>query len=321
MVTTMTSATDRTAWLAGCIPDLPTPFDDRDRIDLAAFAQLCERQIAAGSTAIVVGETAGEMATLTLDEHDALVRAAVRTARKRVRVIAGAGSNSTSQAVELTRRSDAAGADAIMSVVPYYNKPMQSGISAHFKAVADCTELPVILHDIPQRTMRGLADDTLLQLAAAPQFIGLRDGSGDVTRPLRLRSRLRPGFRLLSGDDATAAAFIAQGGDGSISMTAAVVPELCRKIDTLRGHADLRGAQAMAGQLCRLNAALTTDGTPAALKHALGLLGRMSPRVRLPMVEPDATAQAAIAEALAAIRQDIEACVSENRLRRELRAL
>ncbi|HEY8334203.1 MAG TPA: 4-hydroxy-tetrahydrodipicolinate synthase [Tardiphaga sp.] len=317
----MTSATDRTAWLAGCIPDLPTPFDDRDRIDLAAFAQLCERQIAAGCSAIVVGETAGEMATLTPDEHGAIVRTAVRAARGRVRVIAGAGSNSTGQAVALTRRSDAAGADAVLSVVPYYNKPMQSGIAAHFKAVADCTELPVILHDIPQRTMRGLADDTLLQLATSPQFIGLRDGSGDVTRPLRLRSRLRPGFRLLSGDDATAAAFMAEGGDGTISMTAAVVPELCRKIDDLRGHADLRSAQAMAGQLCRLNAALATDGTPAALKHALGLLGRMSPRVRLPMVEPDATAKAAIAEAVAAIREDIEECVAETRLRLELRAL
>ncbi|WP_445489381.1 4-hydroxy-tetrahydrodipicolinate synthase [Rhodopseudomonas sp. RCAM05734] len=321
MVKTMTGANDRTAWLTGWIPDLPTPFDDRDRIDVAAFAQLCERQIAAGCSALVVGETAGEMATLTPDEHDALVRAAVRTARKRVRVIAGAGSNSTSQAVELTRRSDAAGADAVMSVVPYYNKPMQSGIAAHFAAVADCTELPVILHDIPQRTVRGLADDTLLQLAAIPQFIGLRDGSGDVTRPLRLRSRLRPGFRLLSGDDATAAAFIAQGGDGCISMTATVVPELYRKLDALRGHADLRGAQAMAAQLCRLNAALATDGTPAALKHALELLGRMSPRVRLPMVEPDAAAQAAIAEAIAAIQKDIDACVSESRLRRELRAL
>jgi 4-hydroxy-tetrahydrodipicolinate synthase len=317
----MISAIDRAAWLKGCIPDLPTPFDHGDRIDFAAFAQLCERQIAAGCNALVVGETAGEMATLTPDEHDALVRAAVRTARGRIRVIAGAGSNSTSQAIELTRRSDAAGADAVMSVVPYYNKPMQSGIAAHFEAVVDCTELPVILHDIPQRTVRGLADDTLLQLAAIPQFIGLRDGSGDITRPLRLRARLRPDFRLLSGDDATAAAFIAQGGDGYISMTAAVVPELYRKIDALRGHADPRGAQAMAGQLCRLNAALAIDGTPAALKHALGLLSRLSPRVRLPMVEPDATARAAIAQAIAAIQSDIDTCVSESLLRRELRAL
>ena len=317
----MTSVTHSTAWLAGCIPDLPTPFDDRDGIDLATFARLCERQIAAGCSAFVVGETAGEMATLTLDEHDALVRAAVRTARGRVRVIVGAGSNSTSQAIELTRHSDAAGADAIMSVVPYYNKPMQAGIAAHFVAVADCTELPIILHDIPQRTVRGLADDTLLQLAGSPQFIGLRDGSGDITRPLRLRAALRPGFCLLSGDDATAAGFVAQGGDGHISMTASVVPELCRKIDELRGNADLRSAQTLAGQLCRLNAALAQDGTPAALKHALGLLGQMSPRVRLPMVEPDAAARIAITAAIAAIYQDIEACVSETRLRLELKAL
>jgi 4-hydroxy-tetrahydrodipicolinate synthase len=318
---TMTSAILRSAWLSGRIPDLPTPFDHRDRIDLAAFARLCERQIAAGCSALVVGETAGEMATLTLDEHDALVRAAVRTARGRIHVIAGAGSNSTSQAVELTRRSDRAGADAILSVVPYYNKPMQAGIAAHIAAVADCTELPVILHDIPQRTMRALADDTLLHLAQSPQIIGLRDSSGDITRPLRLRNALRPGFRLLSGDDATAAGFMAQGGDGCISMTTAAVPELCRKLEDLRGHADLRDAQAMAQRLFRLTAALGQDGTPAALKYALGLLGQISSRVRLPMVEPDASAKAAIADALAGIRQDIEACVSESRLRLELSTL
>jgi 4-hydroxy-tetrahydrodipicolinate synthase len=321
MVTTMSTAVHRTAWLAGCIPDLPTPFDDQDGIDLAAFAQLCERQIAASCSAIVVGETAGEMATLTLEEHDGLVRAAVQAARGRVRVIAGAGSNSTSQAIELTRRSDAAGADAVMSVVPYYNKPMQSGIAAHFAAIADCTKLPVILHDVPQRTVRGLADDTLLQLAASPQFIGLRDGSGDITRPLRLREALRPGFRLLSGDDATAAGFVAQGGEGHISMTASVVPELCQTIYDSRRHADLRNAQTMAGQLRGLNAALTQDGTPAGLKHALGLLGQMSPRVRLPMVEPDAAAKTAIAGAIAEIQQEIQACASETRLRLELKAL
>ena len=318
---TMRCAIHRTAWLTGCIPDLPTPFDDRDGIDFAAFARLCERQIAAGCSAIVVGETAGEMATLTLNEHDALVRAAVRSARGRVRVIAGAGSNCTSQAIELTRRSDAAGADAILSVVPYYNKPTQSGISAHFAAIADCTELPIILHDIPQRTMRGLADDTLLELAASPQFVGLRDGGGDNTRPLRLKPHLRSGFRLLAGDDATAAGFAAQGGDGYISMTAAVAPELCRKLDDLRGHADLRCAQAMAVVLYRLNAALAQDGTPAAPKHALSLMGQMSAQTRLPMVEPDATAKAAIAEAIAAIGQDLQRCQSEDRLRLELRQL
>src|SRR5450755_4061940 len=214
----MTSLANPATWLAGYIPDLPTPFDEDGGLDLAAFTKLCERQVQAGVSAIVVGETAGEASTLTPAEHDSIVRAAVEIARGRVRVIAGAGSNSTSQAIELTRRAETAGADAVLTVVPYYNKPMQAGIHAHFSAIAEATALPIILHDIPSRTMRELADDTLTRLAQSKRFIGLRDGSGDVARPARLRSRLPPGFRLLSGHDATALAFLAAGGEGCISM-------------------------------------------------------------------------------------------------------
>src|SRR6202011_472813 len=213
----MTSVANRATWVAGYIPDLPTPFDDNDGIDLTAFAKLCERQIGAGVTAIVAGETAGETSTLTPAEHETIVRAAVEIARGRVRVIAGSGSNSTSQAIELTRRAEAAGADAVLSVVPYYNKPMQAGIYAHFRAVAASTALPIILHDIPSRTIRELSDDTLVRLAESRQFIGLRDGTGDIARPVRVQSLLPPGFRMLSGDDATALAFVANGGDGCIS--------------------------------------------------------------------------------------------------------
>ena len=150
----MTVLAQPATWLTGYIPDLPTPFDEADRIDLAAFARLCERQIEAGVSAIVVGETTGEASTLTPAEHDCIVRAAVGIARGRACVIAGAGSNSTSQAIELTRCAQAAGVDAVLSVVPYYNKPMQAGIQAHFQAIAGSTTLPIILHDIPSRTVR-----------------------------------------------------------------------------------------------------------------------------------------------------------------------
>src|SRR6202166_1236356 len=183
----MTHPAHPALWLSGYIPALPTPSDEADNLDLAAFARLCERQIEAGASAIVVGETAGEAATLTPAEHDRIIRTAVETARGRVRVIAGAGSNSTHQAIELTRRAEAAGASAVLSVVPYYNKPMQAGIQAHFRAIADSTTLPVILHDIPSRTVRELYDDTLLLLAESRQFIGLRDATCDITRPMRLR--------------------------------------------------------------------------------------------------------------------------------------
>jgi 4-hydroxy-tetrahydrodipicolinate synthase len=309
-----------TLWLAGTFADLPTPFDDNDGIDFAAFERLCEIQIEAGAKAIVVAETAGEASTLSLAEHAAIVRAAVKAARDRVRVIAGAGSNATSHAIELTRLAEAAGADAILSVVPYYNKPMQTGLLAHFTAIADCTELPLILHDIPSRTVRGLADDTLVRLAESAQIIGLKDASGDVTRPLRLRSLLPPEFRLLSGDDMTASAFLLHGGDGCISLMAAVVPELCHELTTSCKHGRLRTALTIAERLAPLSAALSRD-TPAALKYALRLLGLMSPRVRLPMLELADAEKAEIARAIAVIGDETEIREAERRLQLELSRL
>jgi 4-hydroxy-tetrahydrodipicolinate synthase len=298
-------------WLAGYIPDLPTPFDEDDRIDLTAFAKLCERQIEAGVSAIVVGETAGEASTLTPAEHDTIVRTAVEISRGRVCVIAGAGSNSTSQAIELTRRAEAAGADAVLSVVPYYNRPMQAGIHAHFRAIADSTALPIMLHDIPSRTNRELSDDTLARLAESKQFIGLRDGTGDIARPPRLRSLLPSGFRLLSGDDATALAFIANGGDGCISQISNVAPELCRVIFSSCRQGRLQSARYLQSRLAPLTASLSRE-SPAALKYALCLLGFMSPGTRLPMVELADAAKAEVASAIAAIGDEDIACPSES---------
>jgi 4-hydroxy-tetrahydrodipicolinate synthase len=307
----MTSPAYPATWLAGYIPDLPTPFDDGGQLDLAAFARLCERQITAGVPAIVVGETTGEASTLAPAEHDSIVRTAVAVARGRVRVIAGAGSNSTSQAIELTRRAEADGADAVLSVVPYYNKPMQAGIEAHFRAIADNTALPIILHDIPSRTIRELSDDTLARLAKSGQFIGLRDGSGDITRPMRLRPRLPPAFRLLSGDDLTALAYLANGGDGCISTISNVAPDLCRVIFTSCREGRLQTAQYLQSRLAPLTAALVKE-SPAALKYALCLLGFMSPGTRLPIVQLDAAAKAEVAGAIAQIGDEDIACPSES---------
>jgi 4-hydroxy-tetrahydrodipicolinate synthase len=307
----MTHLVKPATWLAGYIPDLPTPFDDDDRIDLIALAKLCERQIEANVPAIVVGETAGEASTLTPAEHDAIVRTAVEIARGRVRVIAGAGSNSTTQAIEWTRRAEAAGADAVLSVVPYYNKPMQAGICAHFQAIADATALPVILHDIPSRTVRELSDDTLARLAQSRRFIGLRDGSGDVTRPMRLRSLLPAGFRLLSGDDASALAFVANGGDGCISMISNVAPGLCQAVYSNCRQGRLQSARYLFNRLARLTNCLTTE-SPAALKFALCLLGFMHPNTRLPIVELAESAKAEVASAIAEIGDEDLACPGDN---------
>jgi 4-hydroxy-tetrahydrodipicolinate synthase len=307
-------------WLAGYIPDLPTPFDESDAIDLTAFAKLCERQIEADVAAIVVGETAGEASTLTPVEHDTMVRTAIEIARGRVRVIAGAGSNSTSQAIELTRRAEAAGADAVLSVVPYYNKPMQAGIYAHFRAIAGSTTLPVILHDIPTRTIRELSDDTLARLAESGQFIGLRDGTGDLARPSRLRSLLPSGFRLLSGDDATALAFVANGGDGCVSVISNVAPGLCQAIFSSCRQERLQTARYLQNRLAPLTASLAKE-SPAALKYALCLLGFMSPNTRLPIVELADSAKREVASAIAEIGDEDLACPSESwrgaRLRRD----
>jgi 4-hydroxy-tetrahydrodipicolinate synthase len=299
-------------WLAGYIPDLPTPFDETGHLDPAAFARLCERQIEAGVSALVVGETAGEASTLTPVEHDRIIRAAVEIARGRVRIIAGAGSNSTSQAIELTRRAEAAGADAVLSVVPYYNKPMQAGIYAHFRAIAVSTSLPIILHDVPSRTIRELSDDTLARLAKSGQFVGLRDGTGDLTRPMRLRSLLPPGFRLLSGDDATALAFIANGGDGCISLVSNVAPDLCQTIFSSCRQGRLQSARYLQGRLAPLTAALIKE-SPAALKYALCLLGFMSPTTRLPIVELADAGQAEVASAITEIGDEDLACPIESR--------
>jgi 4-hydroxy-tetrahydrodipicolinate synthase len=307
----MTQTANAATRLAGYIPDLPTPFDESDRLDLAAFAGLCERQIAADVSAIVVGETAGEASTLTAGEHETIIRTAVEIARGRVRVIAGAGSNSTSQAIELTRRAEAAGADAVLSVVPYYTKPMQAGICAHFRAIAEQTTLPIILHDIPSRTMRELSDDTLVRLAESKQFIGLRDATGDLTRPIRLRPRLPHAFRLLSGDDATALAFMANGGDGCISMVSNVAPKLCHAIYSSCRQGRLQSARHLQSRLAPLAASLARE-CPAALKYALCLLGFMSPNTRLPIVELEDSAKVEVACAIAAVGGDL-ACPCESR--------
>jgi 4-hydroxy-tetrahydrodipicolinate synthase len=291
--------------LSGYAPALPTPFDADGNVDGAAFERFCDRQIADGATALVVCGTTGEAPTLGPAEHRKLISLAVNVARGRVPVIAGAGSNATAHAVELSKDADAAGADAILSVVPYYNKPIQAGLEAHFRAIAGATGLPVILYDVPSRTITGLADETIARLAEVPRIIGLKDATGDVTRPARLRRLVGSNFRLLSGDDATAPAFIAQGGDGCISVTSNVVPGLCRSL-FLRRRQGSR-AHPLAGPLAQLTAALFRETNPAPLKYALSLLGLMSAKVRLPLVEPTLETRREIKAALA----QVEECCSD----------
>jgi 4-hydroxy-tetrahydrodipicolinate synthase len=216
--------------LSGYAPALPTPFDAEETIDAPAFERLCDLQLAKGATALVVCGTTGEAPTLSPEEHRTIIRIAVSQARGRIPVIAGAGSNATAHAIELTRDAEAAGADAVLSVVPYYNKPTQPGLYAHFRAIAESTGLPVMLYDVPSRTACSLADETIARLGEIPNIIGLKDAAGDPTRPVRLRSLVGTNFRLLSGDDGLACAYLAHGGDGCISVTSNVVPGICRNM-------------------------------------------------------------------------------------------
>lgn len=298
-------------WLNGFITDLPTPFNDEDEVDHAAFARLCERQICAGASAILVADVAGETATLTLDERVALIRTAVAAARGRIRVIAGAGSNSTNGAIELARLADVAGADAVMSVVPYYNRPTQDGIEAHFRAIADATVLPVILHDAPARSARALSDDTVVRLMESPRFVALRDDTGDTARLLRLRPLLPTTFRLLTGTDAGALPYLVLGGDGCISAMANITPQLCRGMVVACRQGQMRYAATIMDMLAPLAGALPQDIISPAVKYALGLRGLAKPYVRLPLIELDSKECNKIIDALDHIRATPEPALSK----------
>ena len=206
--------------------------------------------------------------------------------------------------LELTKDAEAAGADAILSVVPYYNKPTQTGLYEHFRAIARSSGLPIILYDVPSRTVCGLADETIARLAEMPKIIGLKDATGDVTRPTRLRSLLGSDFRLLTGDDATALAFISQGGNGCISVTSNVAPGLCRNMFLACRQGQIASAQRWAIPVAKLTAVLFRETSPVPLKYALSLLGLMPPKVRLPLVELTAQTKTEVAAAIRQVCED-----------------
>ena len=285
--------------LTGYAPSVPTPFHRNGDIDHAALARLCTSLIRLNAHALVVCGTEGEAATLTRAEHIDVIRIAHSVARGRIPVIAGIGSNSTSAAIDLAHDAEIAGADALLAVVPYYNKPTQAGMLAHFQTIADATTLPVILHDVPSRCACGLADDTVVRLAEHKRIVGLVDSSGDIARVSRLRLRLGALFRLISGDDATAAAYITSGGNGCMSEIANVALGLCHDMYIACRHGQAGRAQRLNAVIAKLNAVLSKDGHPAPLKYALHLLGVMLPVMRLPLVEPTEQTKVEIATAIA----------------------
>lgn len=286
--------------LSGFTTFLPTPFDTNGSIDGAAFEQHCRRQVDCGACGLVVGGLTGEAPTLTPVEHRILIHLAVASTRGRVPIIASAGSNATSHAIELTRDAERLGADVILSVVPYYNKPSQAGMIAHFEAIARSTQLPIILHDNPARCAVGLSDATLAHLAQRDQFIGLLDSTGDVTRAARLRAMTRPGFQLLSGHDATALAYLSLGGNGCISAASNILPRVFRALVVAIRHGDAAEAQALAAPILKLASVLDQEPDPVIIKFILSLLHLMRSDVRLPLVCPSPALKASV---IAALRQ------------------
>jgi 4-hydroxy-tetrahydrodipicolinate synthase len=284
----------------GSIPALVTPFKNGG-IDRAAFADLVERQIAAGSAALVPVGTTGETSTLSTEEHKAVVSLCVEVAAGRVPVIAGAGSNATDEAIDLVAHAKAAGADAALVVCPYYNNPNQDGLYAHFKAINDAVALPLVLYNVPSRTVVDLKPETVAKLARLPNVVGIKDATGDMDRVSWHAALIGDAeqFVQLSGDDPSALGFLAMGGAGCISVTANVAPHLCAAMHLAFQDGDLESARAIERRLIALHRAMFCSPSPGPAKYALHWLGLCEPDVRLPLTGPDAAAQAMIEEAMA----------------------
>ena len=283
---------------SGSIAALVTPFR-AGALDEAAFASLVEWQIGAGTHGLVPCGTTGESPTLSHDEHKRVVELCIDKAAGRVPVIAGAGSNSTSEAVDFARHAAQAGADAILVVTPYYNKPDQRGLYRHFMDVrAAGGDLPVLLYNIPSRSVVDVSLDTLAQLHRQGAIAGVKDATGDMTRISESRTRLGERFNQISGNDDSALGFMAHGGHGCISVTANVAPEACAKFQQACLDGDFRRALEWQDRLAALHRALFLEPSPAPAKYALSLLGMCSDEVRLPLVAPSIAVRDAVREAM-----------------------
>ena len=284
----------------GSIPALITPFKN-GAIDRDAFSNLIERQIAGGSAALVPCGTTGESATLSHAEHKEVVELCIQVAAGRVPVIAGAGSNATREAIELIEHAKTVGADAALVICPYYNKPDQAGLEAHFQTINDAVSLPIVLYNVPARTASDLLPETVAKLAKLPNIIGIKDASNDLGR-VAMHAALTAGeqFTQLSGEDPSSLGHRGMGGTGCISVTANVAPELCAQMHAAFDAGDLKTAQALDQRLTHVHRAMFFSPSPGPAKHVLSKLGVCTDEVRLPIVMPDAATRDRIDAAMMA---------------------
>lgn len=269
--------------ISGSIPALVTPFRD-GALDEETLRALVDWQIAEGSRGLVPVGTTGESPTLSHEEHGRVVEIVVDQAAGRVPVIAGAGSNSTTEGIRLMRHAEAVGADAALVATPYYNKPTQAGLIAHYRALHDCCELPIIIYNIPGRSVIDMVPETMGELAKLPRIIGVKDATGDVVRVSKQRATCGENFLQLSGEDASALGFNAHGGRGCISVTANVAPRLCAEFQEASLAGDHARALELQDLLMPLHTAIFLEPGTAGAKQGLAILGRCSEEVRLPLV-------------------------------------
>jgi len=292
----MTDIRDR---IKGSITALITPFKD-GKVDEAAFRKLVNWQIAEGTQGLVPCGTTGESPTLSHEEHNRVIELCVEEARGRVPVIAGTGSNSTEEAIALTRHAKDVGCDAVLSVTGYYNKPTQEGQYRHFMTIADAVDIPIILYNIPARAIVGINVDTMARLAKHKNIIGVKDATANLTRPSLERLACGLDWLMVSGEDGTALGYNAHGGQGCISVTANLAPRLCAEFQAACAAGDYAKAREYQDRLMPLHDALFCETSPAPVKFAASLLGLCSEEVRLPLAEASESARAQVKKAMQA---------------------
>ncbi len=285
----------------GVVTALVTPFRD-GALDEDAFVSLVERQVAAGVDGVGPVGTTGETATLNHDEHRRVVELCVQTVAGRATVIAGCGSNCTAEVIELARHAKTVGADAALVVTPYYNRPSQEGVYAHYAALNEAVQIPILVYNVPSRTASDITNETLARLAKLPNIVGVKDATGDLVRASLMRKMCGEDFVMFSGDDPTALGYLAHGGHGCISVTSNVAPEACVAFMRAALAGDFAGALRWQDRLVRLHKGLFADASPAPTKWALAQLGLCTDEVRLPLTPCSEAAQAVVREALAEVQ-------------------
>ena len=282
---------------SGSITALITPFTN-GKVDEEAFRKLVDWQIKQGTHALVSCGTTGESPTLSHDEDMRVTEICVEVADGRVPVIAGTGSNSTDEAISLTQSAKEVGADAALIVTPYYNKPTQDGLYAHYKAIHDAVDIPILIYNIPGRSIVDMSVETMARLAELPNIVGVKDATADLKRPALTRGAIGEAFCQLSGEDATVVPFLAQGGHGCISVTANVAPALCANLHNAWKGGDLTEVARINDRLMPLHEALFVEASPGPVKFAASLLGLCENRVRLPLVTVKASTEECVRDAM-----------------------